>query len=86
MATTTTEAPRVYVACLAAYNAGKLHGEWIDMGDADDAHEQALQVLETSPEAGAEEWAILVALHGPGTFAPWAGRTVRAAGAGYRPY
>jgi Antirestriction protein (ArdA) len=23
-------APRIYVACLAAYNNGRLHGEWID--------------------------------------------------------
>ena len=22
--------PRIYVACLAAYNAGRLHGRWID--------------------------------------------------------
>jgi len=27
---TATDTPRIYVACLAAYNAGKLHGEWID--------------------------------------------------------
>ena len=58
MTTTTTEAPRVYVACLAAYNGGRLHGAWIDLDDADDAHEQALQMLDTSPEPGAEEWAI----------------------------
>lgn len=25
--------PRVYVACLACYNAGKLHGEWLDADD-----------------------------------------------------
>jgi antirestriction protein len=28
-ATLTTE-PRIYVACLAAYNNGNLHGAWID--------------------------------------------------------
>jgi antirestriction protein len=22
--------PKIYVACLAAYNAGQLHGEWIN--------------------------------------------------------
>ena len=31
--------PRIYVACLAAYNAGILHGKWIDAAqDADSLH------------------------------------------------
>ena len=29
--------PRIYVACLAAYNAGRLHGEWIDADQQIDA-------------------------------------------------
>lgn len=28
--TVQTETPRIYVACLAAYNSGYLHGSWID--------------------------------------------------------
>jgi len=36
---TTTDTPRIYVACLAAYNSGKLHGEWIDASQtAEDIH------------------------------------------------
>ena len=31
--------PSIYVACLAAYNNGHLHGKWIDVdGDADEIH------------------------------------------------
>ena len=34
---TTTTTPKIYVACLASYNAGILHGRWIDADqDADD--------------------------------------------------
>jgi antirestriction protein len=29
----TSLGPRVYVACLACYNSGKLHGEWFDAND-----------------------------------------------------
>ena len=29
-----TEPPRIYVACLAAYNNGILHGAWIEATDA----------------------------------------------------
>jgi hypothetical protein len=29
--------PRIYVACLAAYNSGWLHGAWIEVGDDADA-------------------------------------------------
>jgi antirestriction protein len=52
-------APRIYVACLAAYNNGILHGEWIDAGQsADEIHEAVQRMLAASPEPGAEEWAI----------------------------
>jgi len=54
-----TTTPRIYVACLAAYNNGYLHGAWID---ADQAEEDIFfdinEVLKTSPIADAEEWAI----------------------------
>lgn len=54
-----TTAPRIYVACLAAYNNGILHGEWIDADQsADELHEDVQQMLTASPEPGAEEWAI----------------------------
>jgi antirestriction protein len=51
--------PRVYVACLAAYNNGRLHGTWIDANQsADELHEDVQRMLAASPEPGAEEWAI----------------------------
>jgi antirestriction protein len=51
--------PRIYVACLAAYNNGILHGEWIDADQpADEIHEAVQRMLAASPEPGAEEWAI----------------------------
>jgi antirestriction protein len=52
-------APRIYVACLAAYNNGLLHGEWIDADQsADELHEAVARMLAASPQPGAEEWAI----------------------------
>lgn len=55
-----TETPRIYVACLASYNAGKLHGCWIDCEgkDADDIQEEVDNMLRASPISHAEEWAI----------------------------
>lgn len=52
------DSPRVWVACLAAYNAGTLHGEWVDLDglDADELREAIQAVLNDSPEPGAEEW------------------------------
>lgn len=51
--------PRIYVACLAAYNNGKLHGRWIDAAqDAKAIRAEISQMLESSPEPMAEEWAI----------------------------
>ena len=50
---------RIYVACLAAYNNGFLHGEWIDANqEAEAIHNQIKEILAKSPAAGAEEWAI----------------------------
>lgn len=51
--------PRVYVACLAAYNNGHLHGRWIDANqDADTIREEVAEMLKASPIPQAEEWAI----------------------------
>ncbi len=56
---TTTVTPRIYFACLAAYNAGKLHGEWILANqDADSIFTEINSILNLSPELGAEEWAV----------------------------
>lgn len=63
------EGPAVYVACLAAYNAGTLHGQWVDLSAVselsfdEDGMAAVLQqcidlILSESPEPGAEEWAI----------------------------
>jgi antirestriction protein len=54
-----TTSPRIYVACLAAYNNGRLHGAWIDADQPADAiYEDVKRMLAASPEPGAEEWAI----------------------------
>ena len=53
-----SDTPKVYARCLASYNAGHLHGRWIDANqDADCIMEEIQEVLESSPERG-EEWAI----------------------------
>lgn len=50
---------RIYVACLAAYNNGILHGEWIDADQsAEELQEAVSAMLSRSPIAGAEEFAI----------------------------
>jgi antirestriction protein len=50
---------RIYVACLAAYNNGILHGKWIDAAQsAEDIHAEINAMLKASPIPGAEEWAI----------------------------
>jgi antirestriction protein len=56
---TTTIRPRIYVACLASYNAGRLYGKWIDAGqDADGIQADVDAMLAASPDPYAEEWAI----------------------------
>lgn len=53
------DAPRIYVACLASYNAGRLHGEWIDADEGAEAIREAIRaMLRASPEPIAEDWAI----------------------------
>lgn len=50
---------RIYVACLAAYNNGILHGCWINAEqEADDINAAIREMLKASPIEGAEEWAI----------------------------
>jgi antirestriction protein len=58
MTMTTTETPRIWIADLAAYNNGVLHGRWVDATDAAELTEAKDQILASSPEPGAEEWAI----------------------------
>ncbi len=51
--------PKVYVACLAAYNNGYLHGEWIDATqDSDAIYGDIRKILASSPIPEAEEWVI----------------------------
>ena len=50
--------PRIYVACLAAYNNGRLHGRWIDATTPDEIWRDVSAMLRASPEPDAEEWAI----------------------------
>ncbi|MEV8022472.1 antirestriction protein ArdA [Streptomyces sp. NPDC086554] len=50
---------QIYAACLAAYNNGILHGEWIDATqDPDSINHEIQLMLERSPIKGAEEYAI----------------------------
>lgn len=55
-----TVTPSIYVACLSAYNNGKIHGKWIncDYTTADKIQEQIDAILAASPEPDAEEYAI----------------------------
>ena len=51
--------PRIYVASLADYNEGRLHGEWIDAAQDEEELERCVkEMLARSPSPGAEEWAI----------------------------
>ena len=51
--------PRVYVASLADYNAGRLHGVWLDANqDAEDLLAQVTDMLNGSIEEDAEEFAV----------------------------
>ncbi len=53
------ETPRVYVASLSDYNAGRLHGAWIEADQEDEELAADIQrMLEASSEPVAEEWAI----------------------------
>lgn len=56
------DVPQIYVACLSAYNNGKLHGMWIDCTqDASDIQDDIEWMLSWSPccnYEACEEWAI----------------------------
>jgi len=59
MSHTNQVSPQIYVACLAAYNNGKLHGRWIDANqDTEDLQAEIAEILKESPEPFAEEWAV----------------------------
>jgi len=50
--------PRLYFACLAAYNAGRLHGVWIDFYAGitpEEIQESIDAMLKASPVPDAEE-------------------------------
>lgn len=51
--------PKIYVACLAAYNDGFLHGAWVDATQGKDAiYDGIKSMLSDSPIPHSEEWAI----------------------------
>jgi len=61
----TTNAPptvseiRIYVACLAAYNSGCLHGRWTDATRGEEyIWSETRAMLKASPQPDAEEWVI----------------------------
>jgi antirestriction protein len=52
-------APKIYAASLSDYNAGRLHGVWIDADqETEDIHAEIQTMLAESREPWAEEWAI----------------------------
>lgn len=59
MTNVSDSSPRIYVACLSAYNSGFLHGAWINADqDADQIGDEIAAMLAHSPIEGAEEYAI----------------------------
>lgn len=59
MTNVSDSSPRIYVACLAAYNNGFMHGAWIDADqDADQIRDKIAVMLARSPIEDAEEYAI----------------------------
>ena len=53
------DTPRIYVACLAAYNSGTLHGKWIEANQSEDEIWGEINaMLKASPIEDAEEHAI----------------------------
>ena len=50
--------PSVWIACLASYNEGTLHGKWVHVPDtAEGLQEEIDKVIKSSRAYGAEEWA-----------------------------
>ncbi|MGB0372120.1 MAG: antirestriction protein ArdA [Opitutales bacterium] len=57
--TDTLTTPSIYVACLASYNNAILHGRWIPLDqDIEDVWNEIRNILASSPEPDAEEYAI----------------------------
>lgn len=51
--------PRIWIGSLADYNAGRLHGEWLDAAvDSIDLQAAVNRILASSHEPDAEEWGI----------------------------
>jgi antirestriction protein len=51
--------PRIWIGSLADYNAGRLHGDWVDAAvEQEELVDAAQRILATSREPGAEEWGI----------------------------
>lgn len=49
--------PEIYVACLASYNAGVLHGAWIDATQpVDGISDEVNAMLKASPESTTCQW------------------------------
>jgi antirestriction protein len=42
------DTPQIYIACLASYNNGEHHGEWMDADDEDMIQENIAKILRTS--------------------------------------
>jgi len=53
-----SDRPCIYVACLSAYNNGRLHGRWINATTPEEIMAEVRAMLAASPEPGAEEWSI----------------------------
>jgi len=52
------ESPKIWIACLASYNAGKLVGRWVNVPETvGEMQELINEVLKNSGEPFAEEWA-----------------------------
>jgi antirestriction protein len=55
--------PRVWIGCLAAYNGGDLHGQWVAADDVDELERVSAEVIRTSPAwrrgEHAEEYAVM---------------------------
>ena len=50
---------QIYIACLAAYNNGILHGAWIEpSADVEELQKQIDAMLKRSPMPSADEWAV----------------------------
>jgi len=66
-----TDTPKIYVADLAAYNAGRHNGCWLDLSehDLDSAQEAVAGLLARSPVEFAEE----IAIHDHEGFGGWLG-------------